>query len=103
MELGVEQYHADLRRAEKTYYLPDGQSYIVACAGLAAAPAQDFSASAVEAAIRAIQSRAITYKEFCDRIAAAGCVGYFVSMSGSRAVYFGRTIEMHVEPFPQVQ
>ncbi|WP_020175058.1 DUF1398 domain-containing protein [Methyloferula stellata] len=103
MEAGVEQYHADLRRAEKTYYMPDGASHVVACPALEASPAQDFSASGVEAAIRAIQTRAITYKEFCERIGAAGCVGYFVSLAGRRAVYFGRTSEMHIEPFPHVQ
>ncbi len=31
----------------------------------------------------------------------AGCAGYFVSLIGRRAVYFGRTAETHVEPFPR--
>ena len=33
-------------------------------------------------------------------ILAAGCVGYFVCLTGRRAVYFGRTGENYIEPFP---
>ncbi|UFN50843.1 DUF1398 domain-containing protein [Roseomonas sp. OT10] len=96
---GIERYHADLARAERTYYLPDGRSHrLPAQAGGAAAAA--FSATGVEAAIRAVQARSLSYREFCDRIGAAGCVGYLVSIPGRRAVYYGRTGETHVEPFP---
>ena len=28
MDAGVEQYHADLLRSEKTYYMPDGESCV---------------------------------------------------------------------------
>lgn len=100
MEAGVERYHADLIRAEKTYYMPDGDSERIAAAAVATRPASVFSAGDVDAAVRAIQAQAITYKEFCERIAAAGCVGYFVSLPGRRAVYYGRTAETHVEHFP---
>ena len=100
MEAGVERYHADLIRAEKTYYMPDGDSETVAAAAVATRPASAFSAAGVDAAVRAIQAEAITYKEFCEQIATAGCVGYFVSLPGRRAVYYGRTGENHVEHFP---
>lgn len=100
MQAGVERYHADLTRAEKTFYLPDGSSETVAGARISVAPPLEFSASEVEAAIRAIQSGKIKYKEFCARIAAAGCVGYFVSLAGRRAIYYGRTGDSYVEPFP---
>lgn len=100
MEAGVEWYHADLLRSEKTYYLPDGQSHAVANAPVSQTPARQFSASGVESAIRAIQTQAITYKEFCERIGAAGCVGYLVSFPGRQAIYFGRTGVSHIEPFP---
>jgi uncharacterized protein YbcV (DUF1398 family) len=98
--VGIERYHADLCRAEKTYYRPDGGSHVVPAAPLAVVPASAFSADAVEAAIRAVQAGTIPYKEFCERIAAAGCVGYLVSLAGRRAVYFGRGADSHVEPFP---
>ncbi|MGE0737073.1 MAG: DUF1398 domain-containing protein [Alphaproteobacteria bacterium] len=100
MRAGVERYHADLLRAEKTYYLPSGESHVVANAPLAARPAKDFVAAGIDAAVRAIQAQQIDYAEFCARIAAAGCVGYFVSLAGRRAVYYGRTAEQHVELFP---
>ena len=97
---GIERYHADLQRAEKTYYLPDGDSHRVRCAAVTGAAAEVFSAARVETAIRAIQAGRIDYKRFCEGIHAAGCVGYHVSLAGRRAVYFGRTGEMHVEMFP---
>jgi hypothetical protein len=61
---------------------------------------KDFSAARVEAAVRAIQRKEIGYHEFCERIAAAGCVGYVVSLVGRRAVYYGRGFDTYVEPFP---
>lgn len=100
MAAGVERYRADLLRAEKTYYLPDGGSHVVTNAPLDRAPAHAFSAAGVEAAVRASQAGKITYKEFCTRIAEAGCVDYLVSLAGRRAVYVGRTGESHVELFP---
>jgi uncharacterized protein YbcV (DUF1398 family) len=100
MSAGVERYHADLLRAEKIYYMPDGQSERTPCHALDAAPAEKFTASSVDAAVRAIQHGDIQYREFCARIAKAGCVGYIVSLAGRRAVYYGRTGETHVEMFP---
>jgi uncharacterized protein YbcV (DUF1398 family) len=97
---GIERYHADLLRAEKIYYLPSGESQRVQAAPIAAVPPAAFTADGVAAAVRAIQRQQIKYREFCERIAEAGCVGYFVSLAGRRAVYYGRTGESYVEPFP---
>lgn len=96
---GVERYHADLAMATKTYYWPDGGCEVVAC-HRSSPPARDFDAAAVEAAVRDSQQQRILYLEFCERIAAAGCAGYFVSLAGRRATYYGRTGETHVELFP---
>lgn len=103
MEAGVERYHADLLRAEKTFFMPDGGFEVVASDALPHPPAQVFSSDGVDAAVRDIQAGRIQYKAFCARIAEAGCVGYFVSLAGARAVYYGRTIDCHVEPFPGVR
>jgi uncharacterized protein YbcV (DUF1398 family) len=100
MQAGVERYHADLLRADKLYYLPSGESYRVPAAPVQATPASAFAADGVAAAVRAIQQQKIQYREFCERIAQAGCVGYIVSMVGRRAVYYGRTGDSYVEPFP---
>lgn len=97
---GVERYHADLQRHEKTYYLPDGRSELLRCLPIDETPAPHFKAEGVQAAVRAIQAGRIKYQEFCRQIARAGCVGYFVSLAGRRAVYFGRTSESYVELFP---
>jgi uncharacterized protein YbcV (DUF1398 family) len=98
---GVERYTADLTRAEKTYYLPNGENETLKMYAVSKAPAERFSADSVEAAVRASQQQKIKYRGFCERIAEAGCVGYMVSLAGKRAVYYGRTGETHVEMFPQ--
>ena len=100
MQVGVERYHADLLRAERTYYMPGGDSERVMGHAIKSEPAKPFSGSGVQAAVHAIQGGQIQYREFCERVAAAGCVGYIVSMAGRRAVYYGRTGETHVEMFP---
>lgn len=100
MEAGVERYTADLCRAERTFYMPDGESHVVASEQHHRPSAKAFSPIAIEAALRSIQAQKIDYTTFCDEIAAAGCVSYLVSLVGRRAVYSGRTGETFVEPFP---
>ena len=100
IQVNVERYHADLVRAEKIYYLPDGETETVPNHALPVPPATAFSAEGVEAAVRAIQHGTIQYREFCGRIAAAGCVGYHVFITGMRAVYYGRAGDSHTEWFP---
>jgi uncharacterized protein YbcV (DUF1398 family) len=99
MEVGIERYHADLVVGRKTYYLPDGDFEDVEVHKVEAA-AGEFSAEGVEKAVRAIQRQESGYRKFCRMIANAGCVGYFVSLTGRRAVYYGRTGDEHVEWFP---
>jgi uncharacterized protein YbcV (DUF1398 family) len=100
MRAGVERYHTDLLRGEKTYYLPDGESEVVVGEPVGIAPAREFSSAGVDAALRDIQAGKIQYRAFCTRIAEAGCVGYHVSLAGQRALYYGRTGDCHVEWFP---
>jgi uncharacterized protein YbcV (DUF1398 family) len=99
MEVGIERYHADLLAGRKTYYLPEGD-FEDTQAHKPGVVVLEFSAEGVEKAVRAIQRQEIAYREFCRLIAAAGCVGYFVSLAGRRAVYYGRTGDQHVEWFP---
>jgi uncharacterized protein YbcV (DUF1398 family) len=100
MAAGVERYHADLVRNEKTYFMPSGESELTPCHAVGVEAATQFSADGVEAAVRAIQAGKIKYREFCRDIVRAGCVGYHVSLAGRRAVYYGRTGDGHVEWFP---
>ncbi len=97
---GVERYHADLRRGEKTYYLPDGESHVTKSETVSGPFAQAFDPAAVAAAVRASQADAIDYSQFLSRIAAAGCVAYTVSLAGRRAHYTGRGAEHYTEYFP---
>jgi uncharacterized protein YbcV (DUF1398 family) len=99
MKVGIERYHADLVAGRKTYYLPDG-AFEETNAHKVSGAALKFSAEGVEKAVRAIQRQQIAYREFCRLIADAGCVGYFVSLAGRRAIYYGRTGDEHVEWFP---
>jgi uncharacterized protein YbcV (DUF1398 family) len=99
MEVKIERYHADLVVGRKTYYLSDGDFEDVEVHKVGGAPGE-FSAEGVEKAVRAIQREEIGYRKFCRLIADAGCIGYFVSLTGRRAVYYGRTGDGHVEWFP---
>ena len=101
-EIGIERYHADYSRQEITYYLRDGDSLVVATLHPAHAMAVEFSASAVEAAVRQSQRNEHTYLDFIRKTMAAGCVGYFVQITGRRVIYFGRNGESHVEHFPPI-
>lgn len=103
MQEGFESYSIDYRRAKAIYYLPDGESVELATHRLDVPVAEAFSTAAIQAAIREAQQLVpgYTYEGFCRKVMDAGCAGYIVSFSGRRAVYFGRTAEMHVEHFPQ--
>jgi len=101
IDAGVEQYHADLVRSEKTYYMPNGETLVTPAHHVTGRAPDDFSADGVSAAVSAVQQGKLDYAEFCRRIVAAGCVGYVVSLAGKRAIYSGRTGDCHVERFPQ--
>ncbi|HBL47183.1 MAG TPA: DUF1398 domain-containing protein, partial [Planctomycetaceae bacterium] len=49
--IGIERYHADYSRQEITYYLPDGDSVVIATPHPSHPTATEFSAPAVEAAV----------------------------------------------------
>ena len=99
-EIDVERYHADYTRGELTYYLPDGESHVFTMETPAEVIPAEFAADGVESAIRSIQRGEIVYPEFVRRTMVSGCVGYFVQIKGRRALYFGRSGDMHLEPFP---
>lgn len=97
---GVERYHADYSRHEITYYLADGQSHVVSVPHADAAAADAFCVEGVELAVRQSQRNEHSYLDFIRKTLAAGCVGYFVQITGRRVIYFGRRGECHVEHFP---
>ncbi len=97
--LGVERYHADYSRREITYYFPDGESLAVPATYPPSPIAERFSAADIELALRRTQRGEQGYLDFVQQTKAAGCVGYFVQITGHRALYFGRNGESHVEHF----
>lgn len=102
MQSGFESYVVDFRLARTTYFLPAGE-YIELETHRSDGPVgQGFDATSLKDAIREAQTLApgYTYKGFCSKAKAAGCAGYIVSFLGRRALYFGRTAEVHVEHFP---
>ncbi|MDX2038140.1 MAG: DUF1398 family protein [Isosphaeraceae bacterium] len=98
--IGVERYHADYTRGETTYYMGDGDSLVVAASHPPHPTALEFSAPGVEAAVRRSQRDEHTYRDFVEATMAAGCVGYFVQLTGRRVIYFGRNGDMQIESFP---
>lgn len=101
-DAGFEGYQIDLRTGTATYYTPAGEAWTLRGDQPPAAPAPRFDTPAVVEAIREAQrgDAGYTYAGFCEKIAAAGCVGYLVSFPGRRALYIGRTGETHTEHFP---
>lgn len=99
-QAGVERYHADYSRNETTYYGAGGDSCIVAMSVTSSAIAGAFSACGIESAVRQSQRGEINYPQFTRQAHAAGCVGYFVQITGKCVQYFGRNGEMHIERFP---
>lgn len=98
--VGIEGYLCDLRGAIKTYYMPDGDNVIVTEDAAKTPIAERFDSARVSAAVHQSQRNEHTYRDFCRKIAEAGCAGYIVTLLGRRAVYFGRDGEVYTEHFP---
>ena len=99
-QAGVERYHADLCRGERVFYMPSGESHVETTGDKYGDAAVEFSGAGVDAAVRTIQRGEIDYQEFVRRILAAGCVNYFVYITGRQTLYYGRNGDVHVEKFP---
>jgi uncharacterized protein YbcV (DUF1398 family) len=102
MEAGFEGYSVDFRRGMVTYYSPHGETAEFSGAKPALPVAVGFDTTAIKEAIREAQALVpgYTYKGFIAKVAAAGCAGYMVSFLGRRVLYFARSVETHVEHFP---
>lgn len=98
--IGVETYHVDLYRKEKTYYFPNGETFVEPLNIPSPTIAQAFCDQQVIAAIRAIQHQEVSYLDFLQQIAAGGTTHYYVYLQGKQAVYYGRTGDCYIEPFP---
>ncbi|HEY1173846.1 MAG TPA: DUF1398 domain-containing protein [Verrucomicrobiae bacterium] len=100
IKAGVERYHADYSRAETTYYLPNEETLVIPLKVAQPALGETFSAEEVQASVRGAQRGEVLYPEFVRRTKLAGCVGYFVLLTGKCVQYLGRRGEIHTEWFP---
>ncbi len=100
---GIERYHVDYSRQEITYYLADGDSHVVPTPHPPHPTGLEFRPAEIEAAVRQSQRGEHTYVDFVRKTMASGCVGYFVQITGQRAIYFGRNGDSHTEYFPQTK
>jgi uncharacterized protein YbcV (DUF1398 family) len=100
LDANVESYFVDLRAHQDVVYL-NNDTTLAQPLDLDYGPiAQQFSQSAIVAALRAAQRDEIRYPEFMRRAAAAGVVAYWAMLTGKRVIYFGRSGDIHVEWFP---
>ena len=97
---GVERYHADLVRMEKTFYMPDGRTHVEKMPIGPMAIGEAFVTSDLVATIRDSQTAGQKYPDFLRRATAAGSTDYVVYLQGQKAIYFGRKGEYHIEVFP---
>ncbi len=97
---GVERYHADLVRMEKTFYMPDGRTHVEKMPIGPMAIGETFVTSDLVATIRDSQTAGQKYLDFLWRATAAGSTDYVVYLQGRKAIYFGRKGEYHIEVFP---
>jgi uncharacterized protein YbcV (DUF1398 family) len=106
IDVGIEQYHADLYRREKTYYAANGDSHVESESGLdpkifnAGAVAAELNSAGVKEALRRIQHKEVDYQQFLRDILAAGVANYWVYIAGKRAIYVARNGDEYVEWFP---
>jgi uncharacterized protein YbcV (DUF1398 family) len=98
--LGIERYFADYCRSEIVYYDLAGETHVVASPHAAVSMGMEFSADVVEKSVRKSQRNEHKYADFVRETMQAGCVGYFVLLTGRQVIYFGRKGEMHIEKFP---
>ena len=100
-EAQVESYFTDLCQREKTYYASSGEAIVTQMnTEPLGVVAEQFDGPAVKLAISDIQQRKTGYVDFLKRIVAAGTFAYTVRLRGKRAIYLGRTGDLHIEHFP---
>lgn len=100
-EINIERYYTDLVRMEKIYYATNGDTYIERM------PVEDmpkldnhFNESGVIEVLRSIQRDEIDYHTFLRKIVTYGTASYTVYIHGKKAIYSGKSGELHIEKFP---
>src|SRR5262249_38815109 len=101
LSAGVEYYHVDYIRMEKTFYGDEGETVVTPLPFKEFLPVvAEFRADGLRSAILESQRDGLKYREFSRRAIEAGVQGYFAFLRGKRVVYLGRTGDQHTEWFP---
>jgi hypothetical protein len=98
-EAGVQSYYADLLRHQNVYYFTNGEAHVINYSLNSPPTAEQFDEQKVSTAVQTLQANQISYREFLNRIMAAGTQGYFVFLKGEKVIYLGRQGELFTEPF----
>jgi len=97
---GVEYYHVDYARMEKTFYSAEGDTVVTPINFKGLPPVTtDFDAAALRADILDSQRNGQKFRDFSHRAVAAGVQGYFAFLRGRCVTYFGRQGHEHTERF----
>ncbi|MNJ94610.1 hypothetical protein D3C87_123120 [compost metagenome] len=102
-EAGVEAYYADLIRHQNVYYFENGESHVINYSLNTPVVAENFNKETVHQSVVLTQENQISYREFLNRVMAAGCRGYFVFLKGEKVIYLGRKGDIVTEEFPNPQ
>ncbi len=99
-EEGVESYQVDFLRNECRYYAKGGQSFVTTMAFDHSGVAPEFSAEALDAINKRVQSGQAFFADFVKEGPAAGCACYTVYVRGKLVRYFGRDGGEHIQYLP---
>ena len=101
VETGVEYYHVDYVALRKRFYSAAGDVVTTPISYEGLPPvAADFDVAELRAAILDSQRHGQPYREFTQRVMAAGVQGYIAFLRGQRVTYWGRGGDQHTEWFP---
>ncbi|MGY2399982.1 hypothetical protein [Pseudomonas sp. SDO5271_S396] len=97
---GVESYWVDYRASRVTYYIRNGDVFILEIDQSVKGIPYEFSCMCIQAAANGLQGGEMMLPDFTHHIQAAGCVGYAVWILGKVVIYHGRKGEQHIDPIP---
>jgi uncharacterized protein YbcV (DUF1398 family) len=98
-EFGVQRFHIDLVKHERTLYSRNDEVYVEKF--VLDRPAQactEFSQKGIDEAIALIQTNEIEFVELLARYTTSGVAGYLVFIDGDRIFFYGRNGEEYARP-----
>jgi uncharacterized protein YbcV (DUF1398 family) len=97
-EAGVQRFHIDLARQERTCYSKNDEVYVEKF--VLDSPAQKssvFSEQGIDDAIAQKRSHQIEFVDVLRKYIESGVAGYLVFIEGDRIIYYGHNGEVHIK------